>query len=32
MSKKESDHYVVTADPAKEKSHEKKLKNQFQMI
>ena len=28
MSKKESDHYVVTADPAKEKSHEKKLKNQ----
>lgn len=28
MSKKESDHYVVTADPVKEKSHEKKLKNQ----
>ncbi len=28
MSKKESDHYVVTADPVKEKSHEKKLKSQ----
>ena len=28
ISKKESDHYVVTADPVKEKSHEKKLKNQ----
>ena len=28
MSKKASDHYVVTADPLKEKSHEKKLKNQ----